>query len=170
MASGDTLMVLLPHGSIPPATAYATLDTVPATTATPDISTPVLDFDSSGDEFADWSVVMPRHYAGTTGITLTLYWTSEVTSGTVAWACQIRREENSSAHIAGDFATAVVASADTVEGTARNMNYTELAMTNGAQIDSVVAGEAMTVRVFRDVSADNMASDAELHKVEIQET
>jgi len=170
MASGDTLLILTPQMSVPPPTNYATLDTIPATTATPDISTPVLDFDTGADEFADWNVVMPRHYAGTTGITLTFYWTSEATSGTVAWACQIRREEDSSAHITGDFAAAQVASADTVEGTARNMNYTTLAMTDGAQIDSVAAGEAMTVRIFRDVSADNAASDAELHKIEIKET
>ena len=169
MASGDTLLILNAHGSVPPATIYATLDVIPATTATPDINSTVLDFDSATDEYADWLVVMPRHYGGG-GITLTFMWTGTPTSGTVAWACQIRREENSSAHITGAFASAVVASADTVEGTARNMNYTTLAMTDGAQIDSVAVGESMTVRVYRDISADNMASDAELHRIEIKET
>jgi len=113
---------------------------------------------------------MPRKYAGTTGITLTFVWTSTVTTGTVAWAAQIRSEGNSDAHITKDFATAVVASADTVEGTARNFNYTTLALTDGAQMDSVAVGEAMTVRVYRDISADSMAADAELHRVEVKET
>jgi len=46
----------------------------------------VLDFDAATDEFCEFVGVMPNHYAGTTGVTLTIY--SKATSastGNFAW-------------------------------------------------------------------------------------
>ena len=63
MASGDTLFILTPQAYTPPGTNYATLDTV-ADTSTPAMSIPVLDFDGSANESADWYVTVPSHYAG----------------------------------------------------------------------------------------------------------
>ena len=130
----------------------------------------MLDFDNTVDEYADWACVMPRHYAGG-GITLTIVWSAVPTVNDVSWACQIRREEDDSNQITGDFATAVVASASTTAGTARNLTYKTLAMTDGAQMDSVAVGEAFTLRIYRDISVTTtVIGDAELHKIEVQET
>lgn len=68
MASGDTLFMLLPMGYTPPATLYATLDVI-TEGSTPNALIPVLDFDGAADEYADWHLVVPSHYAGTTGFT-----------------------------------------------------------------------------------------------------
>ena len=68
MASGNTLFILTPQGGTPPATLFATLDTL-TETSTPNATIPVLDFDGSTDEYMDWHVVVPSHYGGTTGFT-----------------------------------------------------------------------------------------------------
>ena len=68
MATTDTLFVLGPLGCTPPATLYATLDTI-ADASTPNASIPVLDFDGATAEYMDWHVVVPSHYSGTTGFT-----------------------------------------------------------------------------------------------------
>lgn len=67
MASGDTLFILGPRDSGPTATVNATLDTLAITGATPDSYIPVLDFDGTDIEHADWFVIVPSNYAGTTG-------------------------------------------------------------------------------------------------------
>ena len=174
MASGDTLLILTPKAAVAPATAYATLDVVAATTATPDINRLVLDFNETEDEYADWLVMMPRHYGSggsPTGITLTFVWTCEPIINDVSWAAQIRSEGSTDAHITKNFSTAVVATAATAPGTARNIAYTTLALTDGAQMDSVAAGEMMTVRVYRDISvATTIIGDVELHLIEVRET
>jgi len=68
MATTDTLFILTPQGGIPPATLFATLDTL-TETSTPNATIPVLDFDGGTDEYMDWHVVIPSHYSGTTGFT-----------------------------------------------------------------------------------------------------
>lgn len=52
MASGDTLFVLSPLGSVPPSANNATLDYI-ADASTPNMHIPVLDFDGATDEHAD---------------------------------------------------------------------------------------------------------------------
>ncbi|KKK76144.1 hypothetical protein LCGC14_2866660, partial [marine sediment metagenome] len=52
MASGNTIWVLEPEGSKPPATLFATLDTI-ADASTPLATILVLDFDPTTAEFMD---------------------------------------------------------------------------------------------------------------------
>ena len=68
MASGDTLFVLQPRNYVAPATSYATLSFI-TETSTPNAIIPVLAFDGSSDEYADWHVIVPSNYSGTTGFT-----------------------------------------------------------------------------------------------------
>ncbi len=63
MATTDTMFVLEPIGMTPPATLFATLDTI-ADTSTPVGYTPVLDFDTTTAEFAYWWVTCPSNYGG----------------------------------------------------------------------------------------------------------
>ena len=79
MASGDTLFILTPQAYTPPATDYATLDTV-SDASTPNMSIPVLDFDGEADESADWYVTVPSHYAGG-GFTFSYTYAMSSTSG-----------------------------------------------------------------------------------------
>jgi len=50
--------------------------------------------------------------------------------------------------------------------------YDTIAFTNGAQMDSLAAGESFRLRIYRDANNgdDDMAGDAQLLRIEIQET
>ena len=70
MATGNSLLILGPANNSPPGTVYATLDTVTGA-STPAETIPVLDFDDTDQEYADFYCVMPEHYDGG-GITMTV--------------------------------------------------------------------------------------------------
>jgi hypothetical protein len=162
MATGNTLCIFTPQGYEPPASNYATFDTRN--------SHPILDFDQTTQEGAVWSGVLPRHYAGG-GITVYLTWTTSVTSGTVGWDVSIERIGAAQQDIDADgFATAQTVTAATVPATSGNTSVTSVAISSGANMDSLAAGEAFRIRVRRDVANDTAAADAELLAVEIKET
>jgi hypothetical protein len=71
MATADTLAIFTPRGYEPPTSNYATLDTRNAHV--------VLDFDTTTQETAIWSGVMPYNYGGGN---LTVYVHSSMTSAT----------------------------------------------------------------------------------------
>lgn len=164
MASGDTLIAFYPADNEPPTSAYATLDTRNAH--------PVLDFDDSTDESAVFTGILPRHYGGG-GITVYLHWAAtSATSGTARWSVAVE------AIAAQDIDSDGFASAQTAGGTAHGTSgvetVTSIAFTDGAQMDSVVAGGAFRLKVTRDADGtsgtDDMTGDAELLCVEVKET
>ncbi len=150
-------------GYEPPSSNYATLDTRNGH--------PVLDFDTTTQETAIWTGVLPRHYAGG-GITVYIHWAAtSATSGTIGWDVSFERIGDGSQDIDSDgFATAQTVTAATVPGTSGNVDITNVAITDGANIDSVAVGEAFRIRVRRDVANDTASGDAELIAVELKET
>jgi len=163
MATGNTLLVFTPLAYEPTATNYATLDTRN--------QHPVLDFDTTTQESAIWTSVLPRHYGGG-GVTVYVHWAaSTATTGTIGWDVAFERIGDGQQDLDADsFATAQVVTAATVPGTSGLVDITNVAVTNGANIDSIAVGEAFRLRVRRDVANDNAAGDAELVAVEIKET
>ena len=164
MASGDTLVVFTPLHNQPPATAYATLDLRN--------SHPVLDFDAATDEDAVFGGVLPRHYAGG-GITVTLYWAAtSATSGDCIWNAAVERIDENTLDIDADSFAAVQAVTATAGLTNGTVDYATIAFTAGAQMDSLAVGEAFRLKITRDANAagDTMTGDAELLRVEVQET
>lgn len=163
MASGATLAVLHPYGTEPPASNPAVFDVRNAH--------PVLSFDTTTQEVAVWTVIMPRNYAGG-GITVYVHWAAaSATTGTIGWDVSIERIGDGSRDIDSDgFATAQTITAVTVPGTTGNVDITNVAIANGADMDSVAAGEAFRIRIRRDVANDTAAGDAQLVMVEIKET
>ena len=164
MASGNTLVIFTATDNRPPATAYATFDTRN--------THPVLDFDAATDEEAVFSAVLPRHY-GSGGTTITIYWAAtSATTGDVVWTGAWERIADEGQDMDADsFATANSATATTA-GTSGSLQYTTIAFTDGAQMDSVALGEAFRLKITRDANAvgDTMTGDAELWAVEIKET
>ncbi len=164
MSSGDSLHVFTPLANTPPATAFATLDTRN--------SRPVLDFDAAADESAVFESVLSRAYDGG-GITVKLIWAAtSATSGVVVWAVAFEAIPAGALDIDSDsFATANTANgtADSVSG---ETTETEIAFTNGAQIDSLAVGVPFRLKVTRDADngSDTMTGDAELLRVELRET
>lgn len=164
MASGDTLLIFRPQDNEPVASDFATLDTRNLH--------PVLDFDATTNESSVFSAVMPRSYAGTTGLTVFLHYAlTSATSGTVDWDVAFERIGDQQLDIDGD-SFAAVNSVDntTVPGTAGLVDIVSVTFTDGADMDSVAVGEGFRMKVTRDAANDDATGDAELRFVEIKET
>lgn len=162
MASGNTLLVLTPGAAELPASNFAALGLRNRH--------PVLRFDTTTQETVFWTAVLPRHYAGG-GVTVYVHWSAVPTTGTVGWDVAFERIGDSQQDIDSDgFATAQTVTATTVPGTSGNVDITNVAVSNGANMDSIAAGEAFRIRIRRDVATDTAAGDAELVAVELKET
>lgn len=164
MASGNTLLTFLPQNNEPPTSNYATLDVRN--------NHPVLDFDDGTNESAVFTAVMPQHYAGTTGVTVYLHYAmTSATTGDIDWDAEFERIGDQQLDIDSDsFAAANSVDNTTVPGTSGNVDVVSIAFTNGADMDSVVAGELFRLRITRDAASDTASGDAELVAVEIRET
>jgi hypothetical protein len=162
VASGNTLCVFTALSNEPPAANYATFDLRNGHA--------VLDFDQTTQEVAIFRGVLPRHYAGG-GITVYVHWSADVTSGTVGWDVAFERVGDGQQDIDSDgFATAQTVTAVTVPATSGHVDITNVAVTDGANIDSIAVGEMFRLRVRRDVANDTAAGDAQLLAVELKET
>ena len=162
MASGNTLLIFTPLGNEPPATNYATLDTVN--------SHPVLNFDDTTAEAAIWSGTMPRAYAGG-GVTVYIHWGAYSTTGDCDWDVSWERIADQVLDIDADSFAAV----NSVDGTAVPatigfIDIASVAFTDGADMDSVAAGEAFRLRVQRGAPTDTEVGDCYILAVEVKET
>lgn len=173
MASGDTLAILFPQDATPPATAYATLDTITGT-STPAEAIPVLDFDDTTQEYIDFYCVLPGNYAGG-GLTVIIgYSAAEAATDVIDWEAAIRRiaddaeDLDTTAHTY-DYNGTV----DTAPSAIGEVAYASITFTNGADMDSLAAGEYFILRITRDPTPDSgvdVTGDASLHFVHIKET
>lgn len=163
MATGQTLAVFLPQMNEPPSSNYATLNLRNGH--------PVLEFDTTTQEIAIFTSVLPRNY-GSSGITAYVHYAAATaTTGTIGWDVSFERIGDGSQDIDSDgFATAQVITAATVPGTSGNVDIINVAITDGANIDSIAAGEAYRVRIRRNVASDTAAGDAQIIAVELKET
>lgn len=107
------------------------------------------------------------------GITIQIKWSSvDQTTGNVKWNAAFRRVADD----AEDLDVAQTYDFNTVTATTTNVagevDYTTITFTNGADMDSVVAGDMFIVRLQREGAnaADTMTNDAQLHYIVIQET
>lgn len=163
MASGDSLLTFHPFHNEPPASNFATLDTRNLH--------PVLDFDAATNEDAVFTGVMPQHYDGG-GVTVRIgYSMTSATTGDVDLDVAFERIGDQQLDVDAD-SFAAVNSIDntTVPGTSGNVDVVSVTFTDGADMDSVAAGEQFRLKVTRDAVSDTASGDLELHFVEIQET
>ncbi len=163
MATGQTLVKFTPLNLEPPAANYATLDTRNIH--------PALDFNDTTNETAMFSAVMPQNYTGG-GVTVYLHYAmTSAVANDIDWDVAFERIGDQQLDIDGD-SFAAVNSVDntTVPGTTGNVDIVSIAFTDGADMDSVVAGEGFRLKVTRDAANDTATGDAELLFVEIRET
>lgn len=164
MASGDTLYIFHPYNNEPPSSSYATLDQRN--------SRPCLDYDASSNEDAVFSGVMPQHYAGTTGVTVYIHYAMSTAEAlTVDWDAAFERVGDQQLDVDGD-SFAAVNSVDntTVPGTSGLVDIVSIAFTDGADMDSVAAGEGFRLKITRDAVSDDATGDAEIFWIELRET
>lgn len=164
MASGDTLLQFNALHNEPPSSNAATLDLRN--------QHPILDFDDTTNESAVFSAVMPQHYAGTTGVTVYIHYAmSSAEADTVDWDAAFELIGDQDLDIDGDSFAAVNSVDDTtVPGTSGLVDIVSIAFSNGADMDSVIAGDGFRLKITRDASSDDASGDAELRWVEIRET
>ncbi len=166
MASGDTLSIFNPQANMPPAASFATLDTRNGYV--------VLDFDDTTDESAIFYGVMPRNYAGG-GITVTVGWmATSATTGTISLDVAFMSITDDLDDLdTKAFAAANNANPTTASATGE-VDYATITFTDGADMDSIAAGEAFLMKITRDAdgttSTDNLVGDMELVFCEIRET
>lgn len=163
---------LNPQNAVGPASSYATHDTRSGG-STPNEIIPVLDFDASSIEYADFLLRLPSNYAGG-GLTLSLEWmATSATSNAVVWGAAIRRIQDD----AEDLDTSQTydfndATADTAPSASGETSKASITFTDGADMDSLAAGESFILRIRRNATSgsDNMTGDAELVNITITET
>jgi hypothetical protein len=155
-------VVFRPMDNEPSTSNFATLDTRN--------NHPVLDFDTTTQETAIFSGVLSPAYAGG-GLIVEVWWAAtSATSGTIGWDVAFERIDESSLDIDSDsFASAQTITAATVPGTSGQVKKTSVTVTDGANMDSLAAGEAFRLRVRRDVANDTATGDAELLRVVVRE-
>jgi len=163
MASGNTLLIFRPLDNEPPSANYATLDLRNGH--------PVLNFDTTTQETAIFTGVLPRTYAGG-GITVYVHWAAATaTSGTIGWDVTFERIGTAQDTDSDGFATAQTVTAATVSATSGIASITNVAVADGSTgTDSMTVGEAFRVRIRRDVANDTATGDAQLLAVELKET
>lgn len=161
MASGDTLLII-------PASA---LDPGSTTTLDTRNNHPVIDFDAATNENAVFTAVMPQHYGGG-GVTVYLHFSmATATTGDIDWDVEFERIGDQQLDIDADsFAAPNSVDNTAVPATSGLVDVVSVAFTDGADMDSVAAGELFRLRVTRDAASDTAAGDAELHAVELRET
>lgn len=171
MASGNTLFLLTPMASSPPATIGAQIDFIIGTSA-PVEWFPVLAFDTTTVEYADWhGLVMPAHYGGG-GLTVSIRSLAGATTGTLQWAAALRRIVPNSEDIDTTAKTYDynVVNIATLPSTIGKTGHDSITFTSGADMDSVAAGDSFSFRVRRDTGSDTLATDAFLKEIYVTET
>jgi len=158
--SVSTLLIFTALHAELPATNFATFDTRNLHA--------VLDFDDTTDESAIFSAILPRSYAEG-GLKVWIHFCMETaTSDNVIWNVAFERI-GEVLDIDGDsFAAAQSSGAITVPGTCGLVEMSSISFTDGAQIDSLEAGEGFRMMVTRDATTDTAADDAEILYIEIE--
>ena len=156
------------HGTLTalPVLCFATLDTRN--------NKWILDFDAAVNEVAMFQGFMPRHYGGG-GVTITFGWmaTSATTNDTSWKAFFMSVTDDADDLDTKNFAAPQSNQAVDVASASGEVDYFTIAFTDGAQMDSVAAGEMFYLLLMRDAqdtTNDDMAGDAEFVFAEIKET
>ncbi len=168
-------IVLTPQSSCGPAANFATQDTI-AGGSTPAEVVSVLDFDPDASEYKDFKFALPDGYAGG-GLTVTVVFsmTSDHDEGTphkVRWEIGFARIDDDGIPISGDHAYAFNGVSAIVPSVVSEVSYDDITFTDGADMDSLAAGEMAILRIYRDHDHgdDNATGDAELQMIMIKET
>ena len=139
----------------------AAITAVETTSGRPDMN--VLDFDTSSDEFAQFSIAFPKSWdLGT--VTYQVFWSGAANTQDVDWQLQgVAMNDNETIDVAyGSF----IVVTDNAQGAQEELNVS--AESGAVTIAGTPADNDLCYfRFGRDVSGDNMAGDARLHGIKI---
>lgn len=166
MASGNFLNMFYAYNNVPPTSIFATLDTRNVHM--------VLDFDGSADEEAVFPGVLPAHYAGG-GLTIDTWWSfTSATTGSLRVQTAIERVDASGLDTDADSFASFNSAGGSAPATSGMVIKVSTTHASGAEMDSLAASEMFRLKIRRDADGtsgtDDIATDAELHRVVIRET
>jgi|SRR5467141_645541 len=164
MASGNSLQVWGPAANQPPSSNFAVTDTRNGTL--------VLVFDDTIINAAIFPGFLPRNYSGGGLKAMVIWAAATATTGDVRWRGSFERLADGVDTIASDSFGSTQTITTTTAGTAGIVKYSTIIFTDGAQIDSLLLGEAFRFKLERFASdaADTMAGNAQAIRVELRET
>lgn len=146
---------------MPPATLAPALDVRPGG-STPAEQVKLYDFDDTTIEYLDLLCRMSDSYTGN-GLTFDFGWSAtSATSGDVEWEAAIRRIADDAEDIDGAHTYLFNAVTSTAPSASGEISNDVITFTNGADMDSVAAGENFILRMRRNAAADDLVGDAEL--------
>jgi hypothetical protein len=168
MASGDSLIAFFAWDGSPPGVSGATFGTIQGTSTYNEFF-PVANFDDTALEALDFMGIMPQHYAGG-GLTCTVVFAHANNSSGPTWELAFRRINDDAEDLDTTAHTyvynTVAAGVPSVVG---EVGYDDVTFTDGADMDSLAAGELFNLRVRRD-PATGGAGDARLLSIHVKET
>ena len=166
MASGQSMIIKHPADAVLPQSV--------TTTPVPDRRNDqdILVCDAGQDDEFDLPIVVPEDYAGG-GMTAKLFTSATTaTTGVARWSLQWERHQDDAFDTDADgFATALTVDV-TAPSASGEISEDDIAFTDGAQIDSIAAGEIGRIRCSRvgTHANDTMAAGGEFRGVSIRET
>lgn len=167
MASGDTLCTFMAWEGFAPASNYGTK-------AVRASITPVIEFADGATSSIYYNGFMPRHYAAG-GVTVTLGWMAKDTTVTPHNAV-LTAAFKSVTDDADDLDSKTFAAANTVTDAEASASgevaYAVITFTDGADMDSVAAGEYFQLEIGRlgGDGSDSLTDAVQLVFVEVKET
>jgi hypothetical protein len=164
MAAGSSLNTFTAADNQPPAAGFAVLDTRN--------SHLVIEYDDTTAQSALFGSILPRNYSGN-GITVTIVWMAKTAvAGNVMWGVSFERHQSGVTDLNADSFAAERTAVGAAPGTTGFPQYTAIAFTDGAQINSIAAGESYRLKLRRVAAdgADTMVGNAEALRVEVRET
>ncbi len=171
MASGNPLFTFLPDDNTPPGTLHASKGWIVGA-STPAENFPVLAFNDTIIQYADFHFVLPNHYGGG-GITLQFAWAAAAATNNGVWAAAFRRIADDADDLDTTAHTYVYqTTADlTPPSVVGEVVYDDLVFTDGAQIDNLLVNEQFVLRVKRPApSGTKITGDQRLLSVAGRET
>jgi hypothetical protein len=162
MAAGDTLCIFKPQANEPPASAFATFNTLNNELE--------LDFAQSVVSSAVFRGVLPRNYA-TNGLTVNIHFATPGTTGNCEWSCAFERNEDGTSSLASDNFASAQTVIKAVNGTTEVITLAQISFTDGAQMASIAAGETFRMKISRvgTGGSDTLSAVAQLFAIEIEE-
>jgi len=164
MASGDPVLEF--REIVCPDDNYATYD-FRESASTPKEEFPLHDFDPDASEYIDLFGRLSELYDGG-GLTITLPWAASSAvagDGTeVRWEAAFRRLADDADDMDASHSYSYNGVSDAPPSASGEITYPTIAVTEGADMDSLAAGECFVLRIYRDHdhADDDMAGDAEL--------
>ena len=171
MASGDTLVSWRALDNEPPIDEFAVFETFLAIqVGVNDPLFPILVFADAVHRYGVFGATMPANYDGG-GINVELVWMSAATSGNCRWIVSFLRVEDGVRNLSNLFFGPQTQISAATNGTAHVVDYDTLAVSDGANMQDIAAGEYFYLELFRDgiTGLDTMTDDARLLAIIISE-